>query len=216
MVGFLVTEGMGINAIRELSAQCTKSEFAYRLRQEIYKRVIADQHLKDLEEQTIREQVTEKIEGLDYRHHRGKIKSILLLFNLATLLQNSQSNIRFQFDSFKNELWDIEHVRSVTTYTMDRHLDRIAWFTKCLNYLQSQENVDALQAEIESFIQLPQSEAGYEVFDPLYDKVLEYFHENTGEEAEHGIENLTLLDQRTNRSYKNAVFAVKRQRLARS
>lgn len=51
------------------------------------------------------------------------------------------------------------------------------------------------------------------MFDPLYERVLEYFHETNGGEAEHCISNLTLLDESTNRSYKNAVFAVKRKRL---
>jgi len=50
------------------------------------------------------------------------------------------------------------------------------------------------------------------VFEPLYDRVLSYFHEDD-EGREDGLSNLTLLDQSTNRSYKNAVFAVKRQRL---
>jgi hypothetical protein len=214
MVGFLVSEGMGINVIRELCTNCTKSEFERLLRREIFTRVVGGQPPAGMDEQTIRERVVEKLEDLEYSPlHRRRIKSVLILFNLATLLQNRRSNIRFQFDSFKSEQWDIEHVRSVTSYKPERHSDRTAWFTHCLNYLQSQENVDALRAEIESFLKLPQSEAINEVFDPLYDKVLEYFHENSGEEADHGIANLALLDQHTNRSYKNAVFAVKRQRL---
>jgi hypothetical protein len=56
-------------------------------------------------------------------------------------------------------------------------------------------------------------EATDQVFDPLYDKLLNHFNEATEGQAEHGIANLTLLDESTNRSYKNAVFAVKRQKL---
>ena len=44
-------------------------------------------------------------------------------------------------------------------------------------------------------------------------EVLQYFGEAAAGEAEQGIGNLTLLDEHTNRSYKNAVFAVKRHRL---
>jgi hypothetical protein len=213
MVGFLVTEGMGINAIRELSASCTKSDFECRLRREIFTRVIGSQPPEDMEEKAIWDLVLEKLEDLEYGLHRVKIKSVLLLFNLATLLQNSRSNLRFQFDSFKSERWDIEHVRSVTSYKPERHSDRTAWLDPILSYLQSQKAEEALCEEIEAFLKLPQPEAVNEVFDPLYDKVLAYFHENTGEEADHGIANLALLDQHTNRSYRNAVFAVKRQRL---
>ena len=166
-----------------------------------------------MEEQAIRERVEEKLEDLEYGLHRAKIKSVLLLFNLATLLQNSRSNLRFQFDSFKSERWDIEHVRSVTSYKPERHSDRTAWLDLILSYLQSQKAEEALCGEIEAFLKLLQPEAVNEVFDPLYDKVLAYFQETGGEEADHGIANLALLDQHTNRSYRNAVFAVKRQRL---
>jgi sugar diacid utilization regulator len=43
--------------------------------------------------------------------------------------------------------------------------------------------------------------------------VLAHFQENTQQETDHSIGNLALLDEHTNRSYKNAVFAVKRHRL---
>ena len=138
---------------------------------------------------------------------------MLLLFNLATLLQNTRSNLRFQFDSFKSEKWHIEHVRSVTTNKPEQHSGRVAWFGHTLGYLRTQKTEEALCEEIEAFLKLPQPEALNEVFDPLYEKVLAYFRESTDEEAAHGIANLALLDQRTNTSYKNAVFAVKRQRL---
>ncbi len=213
MVGFLVTEGMGINSIRELSANCTKSEFQHRLRREIFTRVIGGQPPEGMEEQAIRDRVEEKLDDLEYVRHRVKIKSLLLLFNLATLLQNRRSNLRFQFDSFKSERWDIEHVRSVTSDKPERPSDRVVWLGHILRYLRFQKEEELLCEEIEAFLKLPQPEAINEVFDPLYDKVLTYFREDTGEEADHGIANLTLLDQHTNRSYKNAVFAVKRQRL---
>lgn len=218
MIGFLVAEGVGINTIRELSSQRTKSSFEYRLRQEIFSKIIGGGLPEDLEEQSVREQVAEKLEALEYG---GKVRPILLLFNLATLLQNRRSNIRFQFDSFKNERWDIEHVRSVASDKPERHSDRVVWFGHVLGYLKShkiqqleeQKALEDLRGEIETFFKLSQAEAVNEVFDPLYDKVLCWFGEDTGDVADHGIANLTLLDQHTNRSYKNAVFAVKRQRL---
>jgi hypothetical protein len=221
IVGFLVAEGMGINAIRELSGQCTKSEFEDRLRQEIFAKVIGGQITGDTDKQSVRERVSERLESLEYGPHRAKIRSLLLLFNLATLLQNSRSNIRFQFDSFKSEKWDIEHVRSVTTVKLERHSDRVAWFGPVLSYFKSyksqkieeQQLQDEINKEIETFVKLSQSEATNEIFDPLYAKVLACFGENVGEEADHGIANLALLDQHTNRSYKNAVFAIKRKRI---
>jgi hypothetical protein len=115
VAGFLVSEGMHIGEISELSRHCTKTEFERKLRGEIYARVIGGQLPEEMNEEAIRTPVTDKLEELEYGLHRAKIKSLLLLFNLATLLQNKQSNLRFQFNSFKSELWNIEHVRSVTS-----------------------------------------------------------------------------------------------------
>jgi hypothetical protein len=213
LVGFLISEGMSLNEIRTRSMNCTKSAFEQRLRQEIYKRMIGQDMPTPPDQQAIRAQIADQLETLSYKYNRPKIKSLLLLFNLATLLQNSKSNLRFQFDSFKNERWDIEHVRSVTDDRPERHHERTNWLLNCLGYLRPQETEVDLQKEIEVFLKLTQLEATREVFDPLYEKLLKYFKEAPLDEAEHGIANLTLLDEHTNRSYKNAVFAVKRQKL---
>lgn len=213
MVGFLVSEGISLNELRALSLDCTKSAFEHRLRQKIYRLAIGHDLPYPLDELTIREQVAERLETLSYKNHGPKIRSLLLLFNLATLLQNKRSNLRFQFDSFKSENWDIEHVRSIADDKPERHHERRNWLENCLGYLKSQENTAELCQPIESFLKLTQVEATNEIFDPLYATLLEYFHETSDGQAEHGIANLTLLDERTNRGYKNAVFAVKRQSL---
>jgi hypothetical protein len=213
MVGFLVSQGMPIGDIQALATDCTKSTFEQRLRRKIFTQTIGEDLPAPLERSAIRETVANRLEELSYLSNRFDIKALLLLFNLATLLQNSRSNLRFQFDSFKSEKWDIEHIRSVTDDRPERHHDRRIWLEHSLGYLKSQDAEKDLQAEIVKFLELSQGDASNEVFDPLYDKALEYFKESNGGEAEHGISNLTLLDESTNRSYKNAVFAVKRKRL---
>lgn len=213
MVGFLVSQGMPISTIQSLSADCTKSTFVKLLRKEIFKLAIGEEMPVPPERAAIRECVANRLEELTYPSHREKIKALLLLFNLATLLQNSRSNLRFQFDSFKSERWDIEHIRSVTDDRPDRHHERRRWLENALGYLKSKDTERELQESISGFLKLSQAEANNQVFDPLYKLVLEYFNETNGGDAEHGISNLTLLDESTNRSYKNAVFAVKRQRL---
>lgn len=213
MVGYLVSEGMDINTIRSLSINSTKSTFEEKLRREIFRLAIGSEAPENMDVQSVREDIEERLENLKYGSHSAKIKSILLLFNLASLLQNRRSNLRFQFDSFKSENWDIEHVRSVADDKPDRHSDRVSWLNHCLGYLQSQKTEEFLRNDIKEFLTLTQAEATHEIFDPLYDKVLVYFQENVDDQADHSIANLALLDEHTNRSYKNAVFAVKRQRL---
>jgi hypothetical protein len=213
MVGFLVSQEMPVNKIREMSQGCLKSAFEQRLRSEIYRRAIGAELPNPPDKPVISEDVAERLDQLTYHSKGENLRAILLLFNLVTLLQNDQSNLRFQFDSFKQQHWDIEHVRSVTDDKPERFHLRKAWLENCLGYLQSQDFDDDLCAEIERFMALTQVEATDEQFDPLYEKLLQRFQEDREGEAVHHIGNLTLLDERTNRSYKNAVFAIKRHRL---
>ena len=213
MVGFLISEGMPTNGIRLLSAGCTKSAFEQLLRKEIFKRVIGEELPDPPNERVIRDHVANRLEALSYTSGRQRVKSLLLLFNLAALLQNRRSNMRFQFDSFKSESWDIEHVRSVSDDKPERYSERWDWLQNCFGYLETQEGAKELCAEIEAFFKFTPAEATNGVFDALYQKLLEHFQEASRQESEHGITNLTLLDEYTNRSYKNAVFAVKRKRI---
>ncbi|MDO8177843.1 MAG: DUF262 domain-containing protein [Undibacterium sp.] len=211
MVGFLVSQGLSLNTIRGFSGNSSKSTFQRRLRQEIFTHSIEAKAVWPLSELEVRERVADRLDALKYPSSR--IKSILLLFNVATLLENNQSNLRFQFDSFKNGSWNIEHVRSVAADKPERHSERVKWLDTCCRYLESMRAEPELQEDIKSFMVLPQVNAVNEIFDPLYDRIIAYFKEGTDESADHGIANLALLDEHTNKSYKNAVFAVKRQRL---
>lgn len=211
MIGYLISESTAINSIRELSSNCSKSGFQQRLRHEIFAKVIDAKAIWPLSKQEVRELVAERLDTLKYPS--PKIKSLLLLFNVATLLQNTQSNLRFQFDSFKGASWNIEHVRSITADKPERHHERVKWLGNCLSYLESGSAEPELQESIRSFLALPQTDASNDIFDPLYERVLAHFNEGSDEAADHSIANLALLDEHTNKSYKNAVFAVKRQRL---
>jgi hypothetical protein len=211
MIGYMVSESTPINSIRRLSSKCSKSGFQQQLRQEIFSKTIDAKATWPMSKQEIHELVAERLNTL--RYPSPKIKSVLLLFNVATLLQNTKSNLRFQFDSFKGESWNIEHVRSITDDKPERHHERVKWLRNCLNYLNSISVQPELQENIRLFLALPQTEASNDIFDPLYEQVLAYFNEDSDETADHSVANLALLDEYTNKSYKNAVFAVKRQRI---
>ena len=110
-------------------------------------------------------------------------------------------------------MWDIEHVRSVAPDRPGARKGQVEWLVRCLGYLAAAGEAPELQADIQTFINLPPKEATDVAFDPVYEGVLRHFQENDGGEADNSIFNLVLLDYATNRSYKNAVFAVKRHRV---
>ena len=213
VVGYLIHQGVAVEELRKLSVQTTKKHFEKKLRACVFNHAIGGGSLDQLDTDTLQERVKDRLENLEYGTNSNEIRSILLLFNLATLLEDPRSNIRFQFDSFKKGEWDIEHVRSVAVRRPIRHHERLNWLDHCLGYLKTQDKEQDLCDEIQAFMALAQNEADDELFAKLYKKALSAFKESDDEDVDDGISNLTLLDSSTNRSYKNAVFAVKRQRL---
>jgi hypothetical protein len=213
IVGFLVHQRTPLSKIRDLSKESTKSSLDRKLRRMIFEEVIGPWPGADSSEEDLRKSIREKLGNLEYGAGSAQIRSILLLFNIATLLLNSRSNLLFQFSNYKKESWDLEHVRSVSADRLSSYKERIAWMKACLRYLVAAKLHDDLQVEIRTFVALPQREVREDNFEHLYGKVLKEIDESADEEPDNSIANLTLLDARTNRSYKNAPFVVKRQKL---
>jgi hypothetical protein len=209
LVGYLIWAGEDVNSLRALAAGVTKQQFKQNLKAKIFEYAFETKEPAPL----TTEWISDQLDLLEYGPDSESIRSILLLFNLATLLGNEQSNMRFQFESFKKAKWDIEHVRSVAPDRPGTSKGKIEWLERCKRYLESANEMPELRTDIQIFIDLPPKEANDDAFDAVYEKVLRYFHEDGEDGADNGIYNLVLLDYATNRSYGNAVFAVKRQRI---
>jgi hypothetical protein len=209
LVGYLIWAREDVNDLRALAAGDTKQQFKKNLKAKIFEYVFGTPEPAQL----IREWIADQLDALEYHPGSGKIRRILLLFNLATLLGNKQSNMRFQFESFKKAQWDIEHVRSVAPDRPGTPRGKTEWLERCQGYLESANQAPNLRTDIQAFIDLPTKEATDAAFDVVYEKVLRHFQEDGEDAADNGISNLVLLDYATNRSYGNAVFAVKRQRI---
>lgn len=50
---------------------------------------------------------------------KKKIRKILLLFNIATLVCKGKKQYRFPFNIYKNEAWDIEHIHAIADKTVE-------------------------------------------------------------------------------------------------
>ncbi|WP_395050294.1 DUF262 domain-containing protein [Flavobacterium sp.] len=206
LIGFLLTVNTDIIYLLEKSENKTKTEFKAFLIEEI------------------KTKVQFQIEELDFYKSKAKarIKTILLLFNIQTIVLNENSNIRFPFDSYKTENWDIEHIRSQTDRKItgnarkDWSKDILEYFTGN-KYVENQKvDFDVLEDEEKklcaSLLKIITSEKIVDDdFDKLYSTIIEKFKEDKEPEKINSISNLALLDASTNRSYGNAVFPVKRK-----
>jgi len=178
------------------------------------------------------------IKDLSYVEDRKKIKDILVLFNILSILSCEKDNLRFSFNNFYKDSWDIEHIRSQTPKGQDGE-DRRDWITCNIEYFSGimydkelhDKNFDSYKDSVQNSINkdvviIPGYTIGKiceELLDlystkteigksPIYDVLVNSVFKQDGSFInEDGIGNLVLLDQGTNRGYKNAFFPVKRK-----
>ncbi|MCI8988417.1 MAG: DUF262 domain-containing protein [Clostridia bacterium] len=155
------------------------------------------------------------LDGLNYNNvsHKKHIKNVLLYFNILTML-NSKTQMRFSFRQYKDEKqkWDIEHINArateqellnATTETARKEL--LEGFIEQLKYIGDNKTIKKIQNFITDHIK----DTDTSVFVQFYNEINDIY----GDFNENGLGNLTLLDAETNRSYKNALFAVKRKKI---
>jgi len=201
LVGYLIATGYKIENLLSEAKEKSKTSFKEHLQNKIGLLIACN------------------ISQLEYKN--PLVKSVLLLFNIQTILANKNSNIRFPFDRFKTENWDIEHIRSQTDKKVTGN-QRKDWATDILQFFTGLEKLDDCKTKIHN---LGTDEKQYAdelvaiieadkindtLFESLYNKLQVYFKEEKEPENINAVANLALLDARTNRSYKNAYFPIKR------
>ncbi len=171
------------------------------------------------DQQDLERCLDERLESLQYdRTGPGPLRTALLLFNVAGLLANRAPTQRFRFDGFKRNTWDIEHIRSVTEYIPAVPARRRSWLEHAKGFVDSPaacvrdpEAAASLAAKIDELLSgRAPDKAG---FDGAFEGVRALSGEAEARESDNGLSNLALLDMGTNRSYKNAIFPVKRKRI---
>lgn len=202
-IGFLVDCGRNLNDLKQKTINYSKNEFRDYLKREIKKEVDTD------------------IEKLTYSS--SKTKKVLLLFNIETILKTDKTDIKFPFYRYKKEKWDIEHVCSQVEKIPNSQNAMLDWAWDIFEYFTGEEKseVDGNQLKEEKSFDNKEINSIYkqltdflvtnseELFSSLYNKVQKYFKEDV--ENKDSIVNLALLDANTNRSYKNAMFPIKRK-----
>ncbi|MBB3355566.1 hypothetical protein FHT70_005529 [Rhizobium sp. BK049] len=212
VLGFILQQAEGgLATIMELLSESRgsgKQAFFRSLRGRVC-RMVLDEDLAVISPTELGEEIANLCRTVGYG--TAKVRSLLLLFNLATLLEDPRSNIRFQFDSFKRESWDIEHIRSVSDERPSRPHSQEEWLHHCFEFLRTAEGETerALAERIETYLDPNTEREDRDTFEEIDGEILSYFNE-TADGPDHDLANLTLLDSRTNRGYRNAVFAVKR------
>ena len=159
------------------------------------------------------------IDELEYKSEF--VPRVLLLFNIECCHRGQ--NIRFAFDRFKKENWDVEHVDSQNDATLQEFDDRMRWLKNVAFILKLEGSNRAKELATECTSMIDDYTARGKVvggqYAGFYTKINKFFAKEVNEKEEEVdltkkkkdfISNLTLLDSATNREYKDAPFAYKR------
>ncbi|MDX1727474.1 MAG: DUF262 domain-containing protein [Pseudoalteromonas tetraodonis] len=226
LIGYLVSlesKDISIPNIFDLHQKAlTKYDFRKSLLKLVYSKTFSSKDIETLSQ----EWLDDKLNEFTYESGAHKLRPILLLFNVASLLANPATNARFQFDKYKDPSngWDIEHIRSVASDMPNSKDKQKAWLENVVTYISSDESIEAeasdvdenseeLSIKLEATKLLQAANFNNDQFEAVYDKVRKHYDPNGNEDVDNSIGNLTLLDSRTNRSYQNAVFPIKRARI---
>lgn len=187
-IGYLVC--IGATNIKELykkSWKQTKQEF----------REYLDKTIKDNLKNIV-------LSDLQYSDSKD-VRKVLLLYNILTMLNSDKDNSYFPFDIYKEEKWDIEHITSVKDKMPDKN--RQVWLNDAKVFIDTstKDGPDLL-----SRANLCDTK-NEDSFKSLFEDIVAHFNSGIGDTDINDITNLTLLDSKTNRGYKNAVFPLKRK-----
>lgn len=156
------------------------------------------------------------IDELEYKD--ALTKKLLLLFNIETCIKTE--NQRFDFEKFKNESWDVEHIDSRNDSSLQQFDERITWMKnieKCLEIEIKANNSrkdESLKEECSNLIKEFEENQSVvkDKYSDFYKKVNKHFSSDNNKDVnKDSINNLTLLNSSTNREYKDAPFMFKRQ-----
>lgn len=204
-IGYLTSTGSSIREIYQLSVNKSKAQFVQALKKKI-KDSFKDATLDDLEYEP---------------NNLEKIRKVLLLFNIETILSSSKAYTRFPFDLYLLDQWDVEHIRSRTEYSNKLYQESV--LSESVSYFESKYELSEQEQELLSEIKdlLPRmgnkkGDAYQQDFKELFAKIQKYFGEDKDLQEVNALGNLTLLDSKTNRSYGNSPFVLKRQRIVQN
>lgn len=227
LIGYLITEGKTIPEIMRLSKDSRdKQHLRHKLIGQVFNLTFDAKFnaLSSFDE--IELKVRDHLSELDYESKNlSKIRRIFLLFNIVSLLSNPKSNSRFQFDRYKSENWDVEHIRSVASNVPEGISNQKKWLIDVKDYLDNskvdtspfkfndaeQNEKQRINSEINQILQAQTFQQ--DKFENVYKSIIEIYDPSNGEAVDNSIGNLTLLDRYTNRSYKNAIFPIKRKHI---
>ncbi len=177
-------------------------------------------------------------ETKDHNEQKTKCRPILLLYNIQFIINENKQfkenskfkaivHRRFPFHLYKAEVWNVEHIGSATDNSMSSERDRVSYLWTSMKVLEDiipesdkqREEDEQLKTDIGDYLQNVVTQKDEDAvkenaFDQLFMRIENRVSTDTqlkGEDEKNRVWNFALLDETTNKSYKNAIFPAKRR-----
>ena len=221
-IGFLVAIGTSVKYLLDIAMSrdnpIKKSDFRLKVLDLIREKMVFKAGDKDNNE------VIDYAE-LNYEKHPEEIKCVLLLFNVETIRQKGDENIRFPFNRYKNEgTWSLEHIHAQNSETLKTNQEWKDWLDihkKSLNGLdvdpEEKSKIDDVIARMDMVIDHI-NEKGYrgsirDEFNAVAPAVIDILSDGDDKSQMHTLSNMALLTVGENAALNNSTFDVKRMKV---
>jgi uncharacterized protein with ParB-like and HNH nuclease domain len=217
-IGFLVATGASVKSLLDIAMSTDnpikKSEFRLKVLEMIRQRMIFKVGEEEID-----------YAELNYEKHSEYIQYVLLLFNVETIRQKGDENIRFPFDRYKNEgTWSLEHIHAQNSESLKTNQEWKDWLEihkKSLEGLEvsseGKKQIDDVIFKMDAVISHI-DEIGYkgsirDEFNAVAPAVINILSDGDDKSQMHTLSNMALLTVGENATLNNSTFDVKRMKI---
>jgi hypothetical protein len=217
-IGFLVATGISVKSLLDIAMSTDnpikKSDFRLKVLDMIRNRMVFKVGEEEID-----------YAELNYEKHPEFIQNVLLLFNVETIRQKGDENIRFPFDRYKNEgTWSLEHIHAQNSESLKTNQEWLEWLEIHKKSLEGfnvgpeeKEQIDAVISKMNTVIRHI-DEKGYkgsirDEFNAVAPAVIKILSDGDDKSQMHTLSNMALLTVGENAALNNSTFDVKRMKI---
>ena len=217
-IGFLVATGTSVKSLLDIAMSTDnpikKSKFRLKVLEMIRQRMIFKVGEEEID-----------YAELNYEKHSEYIQCVLLLFNVETIRQKGDENIRFPFDRYKNEgTWSLEHIHAQNSESLKTNQEWKDWLEIHKKSLEGLEVSSEGKKQIDDVISKMDvvishiDEIGYkgsirDEFNAVAPAVINILSDGDDKSQMHTLSNMALLTVGENATLNNSTFDVKRMKI---
>lgn len=221
-IGFLVATGTSVKSLLDIAMSTDnpikKSDFKLRVLDMIREKMVFTVRDKDFGEEI-------DYAELNYEDHSKFIQYVLLLFNIETIRQKGDENVRFPFYRYKNEgTWSLEHIHAQNSESLKTNQEWKEWLEIHKKSLEGLEVYSDDKKQIEEVIDKMNTvithinEKGYkgsirDEFNAVAPAVINILSDGDDKSQMHTLSNMALLTVGENAALSNSTFDVKRMKI---